>query len=73
MPHLTLPPEIEARLPEQANRGQLLSVLCGKRGFAAGTGIRAAEKRRRSCGTGVIPVRLALDNPGDTYYNTKPW
>ena len=27
MPHLTLPPEIEARLPEQANRGQLLSVL----------------------------------------------
>ena len=27
MPRLTLPPEIEARLPEQANRGQLLSVL----------------------------------------------
>ena len=27
MPHLTLPPEIDARLPEQANRGQLLSVL----------------------------------------------
>lgn len=27
MPHLTLPPEIEARLPEQANRGQLLSAL----------------------------------------------
>ena len=27
MPHLILPPELESRLPEGADRGQLLSVL----------------------------------------------
>ena len=72
LPRLLLPPEVEARLPEGLDRGQLRRS-CGGPALCGRGRCPCSWKKRKTKGLFPKSEPFALDNPEDTYYNIKPW